>query len=222
MNQLTQLSQKWLVLSKRDRLMLFLVGLFAILGLTDTYLTEPVRQEVALKQAEITQFQQDIAKTKLNVAEAKAGVAGAVSPLKQQIEAVNADIAAQEHQLAEIGKMMVSPAEILPVLKKLLMQHKDVSVLEMETLPPTGFLKKHVGQSADLNAAAAAAPTLYQHSIKLRLSGNYLALGRYVADLKKMGQTIAWESAELKSKYPENELTLEIYTLSGQQVWMGI
>lgn len=222
MKQLTLWAQKWLVLSKRDRLMLFLVGLFAILGLSDTYFTEPVRQEAALKQAEITQFQQDAAKIKLSVVEAKAGIAGTVSPLKQQIDAVTADIAAQDQKLAEIGKMMVSPADILPVLKKLLMQHKEVRVLEMETLPPTGFLKKHVGQGTEMNAVATATPTLYQHSIRLRLSGSYLALGHYIADLKKLGQTIAWESAELKSKYPENELTLEIYTLSGQLVWMGI
>lgn len=220
MDQLKQVLQKWLVLSKRDRLMLFLVGLFAILGLSDTYLTDPLRQEIALKHIEIAQFEQEIAKAKLNVAEAKAGLTGAANPLQQQIDAINADITSQEKKLAEIGKIMVSPKDILPVLKKLLAQHKDVSVLAMETMPPTGFIKKHVGQNADVSAAAT--PTLYQHTIKLRLSGNYLALGRYVADLKKLGQTIAWEAAELKSNYPENELTLEIYTLSSQLVWMGI
>lgn len=220
MDQFKQLFQKWLVLSKRDRLMLFLVGLFAILGLTDTYLTDPLRQEIALKQAEIAQFEQDAAKAKLNVAEAKAGLTGAANPVQQQIEVVNRDISLQEKKLAEIGKIMVSPKEILPVLKKLLALHKDVTVLEMNTLPPTGFVKKHVDQNAEISSAAT--PTLYQHTIKLRLSGNYLALGRYVADLKKLGQTIAWETAELKSKYPENELTLEIYTLSSQLVWMGI
>lgn len=220
MDQFKQLFQKWLVLSKRDRLMLFLVGLFAILGLTDTYLTDPLRQEIALKQAEIAQFEQDAAKAKLNVAEAKAGLTGAANPVQQQIDAVNRDISLQEKKLAEIGKIMVSPKEILPVLKKLLALHKDVTVLEMDTLPPTGFVKKHVDQNAEISSDAT--PTLYQHTIKLRLSGNYLALGRYVADLKKLGQTIAWETAELKSKYPENELTLEIYTLSSQLVWMGI
>lgn len=217
---LKQLSQKWLILSKRDRLLLFLVGLFAILGLTDTYLTDPIRQEIALKQAEIAQFDQDVAKIKLNLAEVKAGLTGAASPIQKQIEAVNADIALQDKKLADIGKIMVSPKEILPVLKKLLAQHKDVSVLAMETMAPTGFVKKHVGQNAEISSSST--PTLYQHTIKLRLSGNYLALGRYVADLKKLGQTIAWETAELNASYPENELTLEIYTLSNQLVWMGI
>lgn len=220
MDGLKQLSQKWLILSKRDRLMLFLVGLFAILGLSDTYLTDPIRQEVALKQAEIAQFDQDVAKIKLNLAEVKAGLTGAANPVQKQIDAVNAEIALQDKKLADIGKIMVSPKEILPLLKKLLAQHKDVSVLALETMAPTGFVKKHVGQSTEIGSSST--PTLYQHSIKLRLSGNYLALGRYVADLKKLGHTIAWETAELNANYPQNELTLEIYTLSSQLIWMGI
>lgn len=226
-NQIKTLAQKWVILTKRDRLMLFMVGLFGIAGLMDTYLTDPLRQQAGIAQEEVVKLQQDAAKIQLQVAELKSGGSTSINPLQKEINDLKQQTAEQERMLSDLSGMMVSPDDILNVLKKLLVEHKDVRVVSMESLPAVSFVKKHVGNAeefpqAERNAQSRGVGSIYQHSIRLRLTGSYMALVNYVADLKRLGQMIAWESAELKSKYPDNELVLEVYTLSTQRVWMGI
>jgi MSHA biogenesis protein MshJ len=80
------------------------------------------------------------------------------------------------------------------------------------------------------NAAAQAGsedvwknvPHVYQHAVKVRLKGKYFALMAYAQSLKAIGSTLAWENAELKADYPESELTVQVYTLSGENAWLGI
>lgn len=220
------LNQKWVVLSKRDRMMLFMVGMFAVLGLTDTYLTDPVRQQARLTEEELLKMQQDTAKVQQQIVLLKAGATAENNPLQKEINQVKADIAAQEKVLLNVGSMMVAPQQITGVMKKLLTRHSDVQVVTMESLPPESFVKKHVAETAstvvESNTSAVDVGMLYQHSIRLKLSGSYLALLNYVSDLKALGNTIAWESAELSAKYPHTELTVEMYTLSPEKAWLGI
>lgn len=226
MQYFSTISQKWVVLSKRDRMMLFGVGLLAIAGLMDTYLTNPVRVEANSSQEELQKIQQDTSNAQQELARLQSGAQQLVNPVKQQMDALQREIETQKTLISQVSGMMVSPDDSVEILKKLLLKHKDVQVVAFETLAPENFLEKHIVESADKQATSVATPTnfagVYQHSIKLQLSGSYPALLQYVADLKKLGKQIAWESAEMKAKYPVNELTLVLYTLSPERVWMGI
>lgn len=227
MKSFSTLSQKWVVLSKRDRIMLFMVGLFAIAGLMDTYLTNPIRVEANSLREGISSIQQETANAQQELTRLKSDPQQLVNPVKQQIDAIQREIDAQKTQIAQVSGLMVSPDESVEILKKLLLKHKDVQLVAFETLAPESFLQKHVVQAAESKQdAPVTVPNnfegVYQHSVRLQLSGSYPALLHYVADLKKLGHQIAWESAELKAKYPVSELTLVLYTLSPQRVWMGI
>lgn len=226
MNYFSTLSQKWVVLSKRDRMMLFGVGLFAIAGLVDTYLTNPVRVEANTVREDLQRIQQETANAKQELAQLQTNPEQRVNPVRQQMESLQQEIDIQNTLISEVSGMMVSPAESVEILKKLLLKHKDVQVVAFETLTPENFLQKHIAGPADKQDVSVSTPTnfegVYQHSIRLQLSGSYLALMQYVAELKKLGNQISWESAELKAKYPVSELTLVLYTLSPERVWMGI
>jgi len=130
---------------------------------------------------------------------------------------------------------MVPPQEMVALLKKLLQKHTDVQVAEMQTLPVVDFIEKQRKQlqtqadpASSGNASANAeevwknVPHVYQHAVKVRLKGKYFALMAYAQSLKAIGQTLAWENAELKAEYPESELTVQVYTLSGENAWLGI
>lgn len=227
MNYFSTLSQKWVVLSKRDRVMLFTVGLFAIAGLMDTYLTNPVRVEASTVKEGLQSIQQDTANAHQELVKLQSDPQASINPIKQQMNALQREIDSQKTDIAQVSGMMVTPGESVEILKKLLLKHKDVQVVAFETLAPESFLQKHIPESADSKQELPVTTPnnfegVYQHSIRLQLSGSYPALLHYVADLKKLGKQIAWESAELKAKYPVNELTLVLFTLSPQRVWMGI
>ena len=221
-----QVAGQWSMLSKRERLMIFMVGLFAIVGFIDTYMTDPVRQQKKIAEDEVLKLQENVSKVRLEIASLKQGAGNVASPVQQDIDKLRGEISAQQQRLAELGDMMVSPREIIDLMKNLLIQHNDVKVIELESVPPVSFVQKHLNEVDDGNAAKQTADmdaaNVYQHSIHLKVQGSYLAVMNYVADLKKLGAMIAWEKAEMKSKYPQTELSLDVYTLSTETAWLGI
>lgn len=234
--QLHTLNSKWLALSKRERWMIFGAGLFAVVGLLDTFLLEPQRVQLASTQQEIIKIQNDTA----TLTEQMTTIASQAAPkpesnaFQHDIDAVNQKIASQSSDLVRISSYMVPPQEMVVLLKKLLQKHTDVQVLEMQSLPVTDFIEKQRKLIQEQTAPAGNAPPagaediwlnvphVYQHAVKVKLKGKYFALMDYAQSLKAIGQRVAWETAELKAEYPENELTIQVYTLSGENAWLGI
>ncbi|MEZ0289233.1 MAG: type II secretion system protein GspM [Methylophilus sp.] len=234
--QLHTLNSKWLALSKRERWMIFGAGLFAVVGLLDTFLLEPKRAQLASTQQEILKIQNDTA----TLTEQMTTIASQAAPqpesnaFQHDIDTVNTKIASQSSDLVRISAYMVPPQEMVVLLKKLLQKHTDVQVLEMQSLPVTDFIEKQrkliqEQKAPAVNTPPAGAddiwlnvPHVYQHAVKVKLKGKYFALMDYAQSLKAIGQRVAWETAELKSDYPENELTIQVYTLSGENAWLGI
>lgn len=236
--QLQTLTNKWLALSKRERWMIFGAGLFAVAGLMDTFLLEPQRTQLSTTQAEILKIQNDTATLteQMTTIATQAAPAPATNALKHEIDEVHQKIAAQSADLIKVSSYMVPPQEMVPLLKKLLQKHADVHVAEMQSLPVVDFIEK---QRKQLQAQTKAGnpnsgtpevsedvwknvPHVYQHAVKMRVKGKYFALMAYAQSLKGIGRTLAWENAELKAEYPESELTVQVYTLSGENAWLGI
>lgn len=236
--QLQTISNKWLALSMRERWMIFGAGLFAVVGMMDTFLLEPQRQQLVSTQEEITKFQKDSAALteKLTAMASQAAPQATTKAFQQQIDETKQKIASQSADLVKVSSYMVSPDEMVTLLKKLLQKHADVQVLEMQSLPVVDFIEKqrkqmdatNTAQSANSATPAVSAdawnnvPHIYQHAVKVRLKGKYFALMAYAQSLKAIGHSLAWESAELKGDYPESELSLQVYTLSGENAWLGI
>jgi MSHA biogenesis protein MshJ len=234
--QLHILNSKWLALSKRERWMIFGAGLFAVVGLLDTFLLEPKRVQLNSTQQEILKIQNDTA----TLTEQMTTIASQAAPkpennaFQREIDAVNAKIASQSSDLVKISAYMVPPQEMVLLLKKLLQNHTDVQVIEMQSLPVTDFIEKQRKLIQEQTAPTPNnqqnsaediwqnVPHVYQHAVKVRLKGKYFSLMSYAQSLKAIGQRVAWENAELKADYPESELTVQVYTLSGENAWLGI
>lgn len=235
--QLQTVNHKWLALSKRERWMIFGAGLFAVVGLMDTFLLEPKRAEVASAQQEIVRIQNDTATLteQMTTIASQAAPQPANNAFQREIDETQQKIASQSADLVKVSSYMVPPQEMVALLKKLLQKHTDVQVVEMQSLPVVDFIDKQrkqlqaqAGDSANVAAQAGSedvwknVPHVYQHAVKVRLKGKYFALMAYAHSLKAIGSTLAWENAELKADYPESELTVQVYTLSGENAWLGI
>ena len=75
-------------------------------------------------------------------------------------------------------------------------------------------------------AAAAAGddrPMLYRHGLVLELEGSYLDCLAYLAEVERLPWHIFWGSLELETEqHPRNRITLELYTLSLEEEWIGV
>jgi MSHA biogenesis protein MshJ len=236
--QLHILNGKWLALSKRERWMIFGAGLFAVVGLLDTFLLEPQRVQLNSTQQEIVTIQNDTAKLteQMTTLASQAQPTPANNAIQHEIDEVNQKIASQTSDLVRISAYMVPPQEMVLLLKKLLQKHADVQVIEMQSLPVADFIEKQRKLIQMQTAAASTGsvtqaasddiwqnvPHVYQHAVKVKLKGKYFSLMAYAESLKDIGQRVAWENAELKAEYPQSELTVQVYTLSGENAWLGI
>lgn len=234
--QLQTMVNKWQVLSKRERWMIFGAGLFAVVGLLDTFLLEPQRVQLAATQQEIVKIQNDTSSLteQMTTIATQAAPQPASNAFKHDIDETNQKINSQSAELVKVSSYMVPPQDMVAFLKKLLQQHADVQVIEMQSLPVVDFIDKQrkllqSAASSEAGSTQASAeevwknvPHVYQHAVKVRLKGKYFALMAYAQSLKAIGQKLAWENAELKADYPESELTVQVYTLSGENAWLGI
>ncbi len=216
--------------------MIFAAGLLAVVGLMDTFLLEPQRLQINETQQAISKWQNDTAALteKITLLANQAAPQPGGNVYQQQIAETQQRLASQSAELVKLSQVMVAPEEMVNVLKKLLQKHPDLEMLEMQSLPVVDFIneqRKRLQAPASAEASAAASlseeawkhvPRIYQHGVKVTLKGSYTALMAYAASLKAMGNTLAWERADLKGDYPESELSFQVYTLSGEHAWLGI
>ncbi len=64
---------------------------------------------------------------------------------------------------------------------------------------------------------------IYKHGIEIKLAGGYGDLLAYVADLEASPQKLLWGGMRLTVKqFPVSELTLTVYTLSLDSIWLVV
>lgn len=220
---LNQVSEHWQAIPQRTRWLLAGAGLLCILGGIDTYLTDPLRKKIYAQQADSARMLATMATRQKQIDAFKAG--NSDDPLTLQVQAMQQDVQAQAQVLAEINQKMVPAEAILSVVKSLLAQHPDVRVIQLKSLSAVDFFEKHrppVLSQSGVDNSEKEVSGVFQHSIQLKLEGSYGAITAYVADLKHLDAVLGWEHAEMKTQYPLTQLSLEVYTLSRQPVWLGI
>ena len=64
---------------------------------------------------------------------------------------------------------------------------------------------------------------LYKHGIKIKLSGEYFALQRYLHQLEQLPWQFFWQEFTFEvTTYPQNELFIEIYSLGENKEFIGV
>lgn len=109
----------------------------------------------------------------------------------------------------------------------------DGATLTAPATPPAGTRAATPAAAASAAVAAAASTTppgpaaapqsLYRHGVELVLEGSYMELLGYVRELEELPQNLLWGSARLQAlQYPTTQLTLRLYTLSRDPIWLAL
>jgi MSHA biogenesis protein MshJ len=97
--------------------------------------------------------------------------------------------------------------------------------------PPAAAQAANANQATTLAANAATPPvaaegpavSLYRHGVQLTVEGSFADLMAYVQALEAMPQRVLWGSVGFKvEQYPKAALTLQLYTISRDRVWLEI
>jgi MSHA biogenesis protein MshJ len=96
-----------------------------------------------------------------------------------------------------------------------------------------GLASASASASATASASASAAsaevatapPTaqVYKHAVEIVLTGNYLDLLAVLQEMEKLPWQLYWAKASLRTEqYPQSTLTLHVFTLSLDQIWLDL
>ena len=86
------------------------------------------------------------------------------------------------------------------------------------------------GASASASASAspsvatpAATAQIFKHEVEIVLAGNYLDLLAVLQEMEKLPWQLYWAKASLRTEqYPQSTLTLRVFTLSLDQIWLDL
>lgn len=115
---------------------------------------------------------------------------------------------------------LISPQQMSQVLTTILQRDTTLRLVSLENQPSEALLT----QAADPAAGGAdAGIQVFKHGLRMVFQGNFLEAIRYMRSLEELEGNFFWESLEYSlEQYPDGQISLDIYTLSTQQGWIGV
>jgi MSHA biogenesis protein MshJ len=210
------LQQKVAAFSARERWLLFATGLILVVGLLDYFLIQPLRDDRAGVAIQInnltvqrTNFDQQLEELTDAIANDPAMMA------ERELEGLENAIVGSERRLRAFTDTLVAPDEMADMLRDILESQKNLTLNELQNLLVTPIL-------TDEENKLSTEIGLYRHPVKLIFEGNYSDTLGYLERLEGMDSRFYWNRFDYQVKdYPIAQVSLNIYTLSTQEWWIG-
>lgn len=217
-------------LNLRERLLVFSATMLVLIAVVHTlYIDTEVKKErrmsaaLAQKQAEARSLQDQL--TKLVTSR---GLDPDRAP-RERLDDVRRQLAGIESQIATEERKFTAPEQMRRVIEELLAKSRTIQLQSMKSLPTTSIAEARAGAAgkpAAQGAAAAASPLerlVYRHGIEIAVTGTYLELLGYLADLERLPTQLYWGSLAIDaSRYPRHTMRLVVYTLSLDRAWLNV
>ncbi|CAM2812751.1 MSHA biogenesis protein MshJ [Vibrio neptunius] len=209
-----QLSDKFSVLSQREKWLLTICGL-VIIGLSLlVWMIEPV-----LKTNQSLSGQ--VSSSKLSVQRLEADILLATATLNkdpdQKIDVQYKQLLMESQQLseqlAEIIETLISPSQMARLLEGVLAGTKGLKLVSLESMAA-----EPIAGGADNQTQTG----YYLHPVKIELTGSYFSILSYLNTLESLPVKYYWRSFNYTvEEYPTARLILEVYTLGTRQEFIG-
>ncbi|TSA50733.1 MAG: MSHA biogenesis protein MshJ [Nitrosomonadales bacterium] len=222
------MKQQWVViaakvqaLSQRERVLLLASLLAVVWKVFDITLISSAakqkdiyRNEITTKQEQVTKLaQQEVDLIKKAKTDPEAENKAHLASLKQRVAQMDADIQV-------MGRNLVEPTNMPYVLESILQQDKQLKLVSLKTLPVSGLLDGAIAPGAKDTKAPLMG--IYKHGFQLTLEGGYFDLLHYVMALEASPWRTLWGNIGINvGAYPKSTLTLTLYTLSLDKIWLS-
>lgn len=221
--QIKQLAVRIDAMSLRERAIIFLVILAGLFMLANNVVFSSLRQEqqrlnrdVQAKLKELhamsTQTQETLAQLALDP---EALARARIAQLKQTLST-------QEASVANVVRGLVTPRDMPRLVQQILARNRGLQVVRVENLPAEPLYSDNQTSGTipkDPNATAQ----VYKHGMRIELRGQYLDMVRYLRALEAMPAKVFWSKVHYAAEtYPNSRLTLDIYTIGLNKVWLEV
>ena len=120
---------------------------------------------------------------------------------------------------------LVPPEKMAGLLEQVLTKNGQLQLVSLQSLPVSPLIDMP-NRGADASAAqSAGAPEsqVFKHGVQITVRGSYLDLLQYLNALEHLPVQMFWGMAKMNVvQYPVAELTLTLYTLSLDKIWLKV
>ncbi len=220
-----KMSERIDALALRERALIFLMMAVVILTPVNVLLIDPLR----VKQKKLsTQLSERYAKldTLQKQLEGMA-ITNQIDPnvdLRNKIQELKRKLQESEAPLESVQQTLVSPEKKAALLEDLLMQNPRLKLISLRTIPASSALENRPLEGAKKpGAPGQEASLVYRHGVQMTIEGGYHDLLQYLALLEKLPWRVVWGEADFRVvEYPKVVLTVTLYTLSLEKVWLSV
>jgi MSHA biogenesis protein MshJ len=222
------ISTKFEALNKRERWMVTCAIFAAVLFIFNMLLLSPtlkrlqlVSTELATDNAQIESLNQELSLISATP------IFDPDAQNRQRINALQSKLKLLERDLNGLQSTLISPEEMPLLLRNLLKKNNSLKLIELKTLPATSLLENEptnlIDKDAVINVVDNQNAPVFKHGVEITIEGSYFDLLEYISNLEKMPWHVLWSKVYLNAEdYPDNQLTLTVYTLSLDKNWLSI
>lgn len=224
LEQWKQWSTKFNVRSLRERALMAVVAVAAVVLLFDTFALAPLAAEHKRLSTQLMDT-----RTKIRAGEqVMAAGRGQTDPdavKRRYRDELRKQIAEIDAKLQGLQKQLVPPDQVTQLLEGVLSRERGLALVSLRKLPVQQF-QTAAAAVAKPGAKAAPAPgqaqrSIYQHSFEIEVEGPYAELHQYLVRLEKLPWQLFWGRAVLNAdRHPRLRLSLTVHTLSLNKAWL--
>lgn len=138
-------------------------------------------------------------------------------PLRKRRSQLQQRLERYDKQLEELTTGLISPTEMVSLLREMLAEHEGVRLLAVSHEPA-----EPVALGTDNNADEKNTG-LYSHPVSVTVEGSFHEILDYLGDLESLDERLGWRSLDYSvSDWPEARVEIRLHTLSLHEEWLGV
>jgi len=196
-------------LSLRERALVALAVLAALVGLWDMLFMQPLRNQRNALTEELSTYNETLGSSEqADQADPHRAAIVRLSDLQAQQQSMDA-------QLTSSAAGFVPAPKMVEVVHDVLSRQHGLKLISIRNLPMTSLVPP-----TDEKAQGTAP---YVHPIELVIEGEYGDVLNYLQALEALPWRFRWRTLDLTTKqYPVNRVRIELSTLSMDKTWLGV
>jgi len=211
-------SDKFTLLSVREKVLFSISGLVFILFGGFVWLIEPVQLDTTALTGRVQRQQAELGRLETQIKEVERELQqDPDDPLRKSIALMRENIVDIDESLREQTVDLI-PAEKMPLVLERILERStslQVKVVAVNSIAPIRMM--------DIDSSAGEKVNLFQHGVSLTLEGGYMDVLQYLEEIENLEWRFYWKSFDYKvGEYPLGRAEIELYTLSTSQAFIGI
>jgi MSHA biogenesis protein MshJ len=222
-----KLSARVDAMTLRERAMIFAAAAFLLVSLVNTFLLDPILLKQKNLSQEVVQQHEKMKEVQAQIeAIIQAKNSQNTSPQRLELNKIRQEMDEGSAYLNSNRENLVEPDKMAELLRQVLSRNANLQLVNLQTLPVTSLFDQEEGKSALANLVSATPlpeKQIFKHGVELTVRGNYLDLLHYLSSLERLPTQMFWGKVKMEVvSYPVAELTLTLYTLSLEKIWLQI